>query len=770
MSDTQAERPRFYQGQYIGPEDLSAVVDYARWSRARHDLGAHAWGIAVGLELRAIPSLAGGVEVYVEPGYAVDGFGRPLIVSTAMPVPVDALGRLNLQLLAGETSAAVPVWLRYVESTTSQPPYGFAGCEGDDAFARVAESCEVLVGARALRDRRDPVDIGGTSTDPVEALRTIETTAPLLCDASVPFQAFPSGDMAWWLIPLGYVRWQPGAPGSLLETTEADRREARRFRRYLGVVTEGVYAAGGLIRLRPRASLPASGAVSTEEACNDEWPRAQNAIDLTYDATSGRVTPTELVWIEGNLRLAGDARLFGGEVELRDEHGETRGVPMRVRRLETNSFRDAGGTAVSGHDLEIRIGTTGEDGRNRLVIGANPADPADVGGRVVVQNDGRVGIGTLKPPTPLLSPLTIRAVGGGEELLSFEAPTGARRWHVSQKPAGANGLGFAETGVKDGRLFLAAGGKVGMSTTTPEAKLEVAELSATAGALWLRVGDGGDQGRFWVEYSVDLAPLLVLSDDDDPPRIRFQQLGTSTDERAPQHASWIGHARSNSPDLAVMNGRLGVGTTEPQAMLHVTGGSDVALATAASGFLMLGTASGLNVVMDDNEIMARDGGALATLHLQAEGGDLMVHGGVADTRRVAVTDAGRLGVGTSAPTERLDVRGNVKLGAAGELFAIGALENLRVVTGQVGTGGLRERGVGFTCNRTDVGAYQVTFDTPFATPPVVLTSTVEAIADDNVVTLHNVTIGSFRAITMDVQPGPDPQDTAFTFIALGLRA
>jgi hypothetical protein len=185
---------------------------------------------------------------------------------------------------------------------------------------------------------------------------------------------------------------------------------------------------------------------------------------------------------------------------------------------------------------------------------------------------------------------------------------------------------------------------------------------------------------------------------------------------------------------------------------------------------MLGAASGLNVVMDDNEIMARNGGALATLHLQAEGGDLMVHGGVAETHRVVVTDAGLLGVGTSAPAERLDVRGNVKLGAAGELFAVGALENLRLVTGQVGAGGLRERGVGFTCSRTSTGNYQVTFDTPFAAVPVVLTSPVEGPNDDNLVTLRSIAIGSFRAVTKDIEPGPTLENTAFTFIAFGLRA
>lgn len=776
MSNAQAERPRFYQGQYLGPEDLGAAVDHARWARARHDLGAHAWGIAAGLELREVPALEGGVEVYVEPGYAVDGLGRPLLVTAALAVPAAALGRLSLGLTPGETSAAVPVWLRYVESETSEPPYGFAVCETDDPFARVAEGVEVLVGARTLADQRDPVVIDGVETDPTEALRTIETEAPLLCDASVPFQTFPEGDDRWWLIPLGYVRWEPGSPGRIIDSTEADRRDTRRFRRYLGVVAEGVYAADGLIRLRGRTVVPEAGAVSTADPCEPEWPRAQSAIDLQYDVDAGRVTPEELVWVEGHLRVAGDARLFGGELELRDEDGDTGGVPMRVHRVETNSFLDTGGNAISGRDLEVRIGTTGEDGRNRLVIGANTADPGEVGGRVVVQNDGRVGIGTLAdPPTPLFSPLTVRGIGDAEELLSFEDAEGARRWHLNLKPGGAEGLNVAETGVADGRLFLAVGGNVGVSTTEPGAKLDVAEVPATAGAKWLRVGDGDDAGRFWVEYGAQLAPLMVMSDKDDPPRIRFQQTGAGTEE-APDFSSWIGHARSGSSDLAVMNGRLGVGTSAPQTPLHVDGGNDVKLAVADSGYLLVGFPEGLNLVMDHNEIMARDNGATSALHLQAEGGDVRVHHNVEVARRVVVRDSGRVGIGTDTPAEPLDVRGNVKLGSGGELFAVGGVDNLRAVAGRVDTAGTVVSGTGYSASWTSQGVCTVTFATPFAATPVVVATPVAGSGDDQLVTVSAITPGAFSVVTADVEhiPPDDPdvgtrESTEFTFIALGAR-
>ena len=37
----QNERPQYYEGQYLGAEDLAAIVRFARNGQARHALGAH---------------------------------------------------------------------------------------------------------------------------------------------------------------------------------------------------------------------------------------------------------------------------------------------------------------------------------------------------------------------------------------------------------------------------------------------------------------------------------------------------------------------------------------------------------------------------------------------------------------------------------------------------------------------------------------------------------------------------------------------------------
>jgi hypothetical protein len=69
-------------------------------------------------------------------------------------------------------------------------------------------------------------------------------------------------------------------------------------------------------------------------------------------------------------------------------------------------------------------------------------------------------------------------------------------------------------------------------------------------------------------------------------------------------------------------GDVGIATADPQAQLHVGAGTDTG--PADGGYLILGQVTGSNVGFDNNEIMARDDGAPATLYLQNEGGTVRI--------------------------------------------------------------------------------------------------------------------------------------------------
>ncbi len=63
--------------------------------------------------------------------------------------------------------------------------------------------------------------------------------------------------------------------------------------------------------------------------------------------------------------------------------------------------------------------------------------------------------------------------------MQFREHGGGNRWHMSLANSGAD-LNFSETGVADQRLYLKAGGNVGIGTNNPSTKLEVNDtLTAT---------------------------------------------------------------------------------------------------------------------------------------------------------------------------------------------------------------------------------------------------------------------------------------------------
>lgn len=80
-------------------------------------------------------------------------------------------------------------------------------------------------------------------------------------------------------------------------------------------------------------------------------------------------------------------------------------------------------------------------------------------------------------------------------------------------------------------------------------------------------------------------------------------------------------------DLSInpFGGRVVVGGGSPtvsQGTLHIASGEDASL--DGGGYLMTGSVSGANILVDDNEIMARSNGAAANLLLNADGGRVVV--------------------------------------------------------------------------------------------------------------------------------------------------
>jgi hypothetical protein len=106
--------------------------------------------------------------------------------------------------------------------------------------------------------------------------------------------------------------------------------------------------------------------------------------------TTDRLIGRELVWVEGHMRITGDARLFGTRVELRDSTGTERtNVPLYVHRAATVN-------ADGGEDLEVAIGGAA-DGKSKLTVGVAEAGKA-FAIKMQLKNDGRLAVGPTVPP------------------------------------------------------------------------------------------------------------------------------------------------------------------------------------------------------------------------------------------------------------------------------------------------------------------------------------------------------------------------------------
>lgn len=96
--------------------------------------------------------------------------------------------------------------------------------------------------------------------------------------------------------------------------------------------------------------------------------------------------------------------------------------------------------------------------------------------RLFLASTGKVGIGANVPH----GRLTIKAPADNN-MLSFQSTDGSNRWHVTLR--NGTDVNFAETGLADGRLYLETGGNIGIGTSNPDAKLDVAGDIKYSGTL-----------------------------------------------------------------------------------------------------------------------------------------------------------------------------------------------------------------------------------------------------------------------------------------------
>lgn len=648
MSDTLPERPSFTDGQYIGAADLNTAVAYARDETRRLALSGQSWGIATGLALVEVTDTTGNVQMFIEPGVAWDGYGRPVVVLSPAPVTPD--------LFAGLGTGPQPVWLRYTATATQQVTPGFLTCGAGDPTTRVQESYGIVAGNRTVAQQTDGVVIGGvTVADPRGMLVAVDQNASVVLDGSAAQQSFPD-DTGVWLIPVGIALYNQGSPGTFSSRQPPQLIASRAARRYIGAIAESVLAADGVLRLRDRQTDNPSTLSDTALAATAAIQQG----DVNPDPTNAsRLVGNELVWVEGNLRVTGHARLFGTQLELRDLGGQTGGgsldVPQFLRRAVNPPSNPLG-----GQDLQICFDRPGDStGINRLTMGvaaaASPDPPSSatpdgaLTELVVVRADGRVAIGTniIDGYSADANTLVVAMQGNASN-------TGIT---VVSGPTNTGNLFFADGTLtpqqKDG--FISYDHKAQMMTLGA-ANATVLSLTATGQAV---VGTADPSG-----FSGDTDQLIVASSSQGAGITIAGSTGTigsldfSNGAASPFDAGFIRYnlmsdqmsiGTSGTPQVCIDSaGQVGIGTqapggTDPTAQLVVassTGDAGVTIAAAANATTSLNFG---------NTGMLPVGGVL--YDTSADRMDFQTSENVV----VSIDQSGNVGIGTSTPAGQLQV-------------------------------------------------------------------------------------------------------------------
>jgi hypothetical protein len=286
------------------------------------------------------------------------------------------------------------------------------------------------------------------------------------------------------------------------------------------------------------------------------------------------------------------------------------------------------------------------------------------------------------------------------------------------------------------------------------ATVDFGQQYATTSPRFLQVEVRADTGL----TCANLAGFIILG-----------QRQTITAAPVASHARSAGTAFSlSAPDGSPANavfvdnsGNVGIGTTAPAMPLHIRADDpililqDFGATSTQSGYLTFWNSSNVETAWMGygspgsphfSVVNARSGGHIALLPF-----------------------SGNVGIGTSAPLAKLDVRGDIRLGTSGQLRATAGVEKLRIIRGQVFSNGAIGQGTGFTAARLGTGKYRVTFSTPFSDDPtgVAMVATVTGEATKFVQRGPAFDTASFLFEVIQRSDG-SYADGSFYFIIMGL--
>jgi len=391
MADiTDIERLNYYEGEYLGAIDFEAEQEYHRDMRRRHNLGPHTWGIVSGLDIAQF--LNGGanseVDVFIQPGVAVDGYGREIVVFSPTQLTPDMFADFPAKQL-------LSVWIGYSQQMINPSSDSCATAGQTNAYSRVQENFQIVISP--LPPTSGPVLVAGNMVTPpsttgwtqpatLPPLPANEGDVVIALDDSVPFQDLPDDNTtAQWLVQLGQVQWD-GPNQRFLQTAPAIGNQNRE---YAGSVTASIYAPAGVLTIQDR-STPSPFQIGSFTGVAAE---VQGSL-----AVDARLTAQADVWLNGGNNYA---------MYFKDTAGADGDTVLFMQRQDG---------PTGGADLHIHVGDNSDpvNKPQRLTVGWGASGATDTN-VFTVSASGAVNIpsGALTFGTQLAQVLNLYGTGYG---------------------------------------------------------------------------------------------------------------------------------------------------------------------------------------------------------------------------------------------------------------------------------------------------------------------------------------------------------------------